>query len=367
MTKPVANVTRRKMLAAGGAGAALIASPAVAQSQPKIKWRCTSSFPKSLDTFHGNAQVFVKAVKEMTGGNFEIEWFAPGEIVPAFAVVDAVQASTVEMGQTGSFYYIGKNPAFQFGTGLPFGMNQRGHNAWLTQGGGNEMMNDFYKGFKIYGLNGGNTNMHMAGWFRKEIKSVDDLKGLKMRISGMAGTVFAKAGGVPQQLPGGEVYAALERGTIDGTKWITPVDDEKLGFYKVAPYYYYPGWNDGSASIHYFINLDKWESLPKEYQAVMRSAAALAGEWVMTKFDADNPKALRRLVSQGTKLRGLPQDVVDALHKAAQEVYAETSEKNPTFKAMYESYTNFAKEFYLWFGIGEATFDAMMIRYLRSA
>src|SRR6266568_2173883 len=292
---------RRQFLQAAGlaAAATAVAKPAIAQSMPELKWRLTSSFPKSLDTIYGAAEVFTKAVAEATDNKFQIQVFAAGEIVPGLQAADAVQSGTVEMCHTASYYYFGKDPTFAFGTAVPFGLNSRMQTAWMYFGGGMELMNDFYKKFNIIAFPAGNTGAQMGGWFRKEIKTVADLKGLKMRIGGFAGTVLAKLGCVPQQIAGGDIYAALEKGTIDAAEWVGPYDDEKLGFQKVAPYYYYPGWWEGGAMLHNFINLAKWDALPPAYKSIVRSASSVANEWMMAKYDAVNPVAFTTMLREG--------------------------------------------------------------------
>src|SRR3954468_5451951 len=308
---------RRQFLTAAGAGlaAGAIAKPAIAQSTPELKWRLTSSFPKSLDTLYGTAEIFAKAVGEATDNKFQIQVFSANEIVPALSALDAVQNGTVEMCHTASYYYFGKDPTFAFGTAVPFGLNTRMQNAWMYQGGGAELMNDFYKKFNIIALPCGNTGCQMGGWVRREIKGRADLRGLKMRIGGFAGTVMAKLGVVPQQIAGGEIYSALEKGTIDAAEWVGPYDDEKLGFQKIAPYYYYPGWWEGGAMLHHFINLDKWNALPPSYQSIVRSASAVANAWMLARYDAGNPPALKRLLASGTQFRGFPTPVMDACLK----------------------------------------------------
>ncbi len=266
---------RRKFIRTAGIGSAAVAAslplaaPAIAQSMPDLNWRLTSSFPKSLDTLYGGAERLSKIVAEMTDNKFKIHVFAAGEIVPGLQVLDAVQNGTVEMGHNASYYYFGKDPTFAFGTVVPFGLNTRQMDAWLTYGGGEAILNDFYKGYNVYGIACGNTCAQMGGWFRKEINSIDDLKGLKFRIGGFAGQVMAKLGVVPQQLAGGDIYPALEKGTIDAAEWVGPYDDQKLGFAKIAPNYYYPGWWEGNATLHTFIGLDKWNALPKSAAAVL--------------------------------------------------------------------------------------------------
>ena len=268
---------RRQFLqtAAVGAAATAVAAPAIAQSMPEVKWRLQSGFPKSLDTIYGAAEIIAKFVSEATDGKFQIQPFAAGEIVGTPQIADAVGSGTVEMGHTCSYYYFGKDPTFAIGTALPFGLNARQQNAWLYHGGGNDLLNEFYAKHNLYGMPAGNTGVQMGGWFRKEIKTVQDLQGLKMRIAGLAGQVMAKLGVVPQQIPGGDIYPSLERGTIDAAEWVGPYDDEKLGFSKVAPYYYYPGFWEGGPSIHLFVNQAKWKELPKAYQAILTTAVGL--------------------------------------------------------------------------------------------
>jgi TRAP-type mannitol/chloroaromatic compound transport system substrate-binding protein len=360
---------RRKFLRTAGVGgaaavaaSATVAAPAIAQSMPELNWRLTSSFPKSLDTLYGGAEHFTKIVAEATDNNFKIHVFAAGEIVPGLQVLDAVQNGTVEMGHNASYYYFGKDPTFAFGTTVPFGLNTRQMDAWLTMGGGEQMLNDFYKSYNVYGIACGNTCAQMGGWFRKEINTVDDLKGLKFRIGGFAGQVMAKLGVIPQQIAGGDIYPALEKGTIDAAEWVGPYDDQKLGFSKIAPNYYYPGWWEGNATLHLFIGLDKWNTLPKPYQAIVRAACADTNGWMEAKYNADTPKALRELVGGGTKLLPFSQPIMEASFNAANEVYTETSAKNPNFKKMHDSMMAFRKEEVLWFRVAENTFDAFMAR-----
>jgi len=356
---------RRHFLQAAGiaAAATAVAKPAIAQPAPELRWRLTSSFPKSLDTIYMAAEVFSKAVAEATDNKFQIQVFAAGEIVPAIAAADAVQNGTVEMCHTSSYYYFGKDPTFAFGTAVPFGLNTRMQNAWMYHGGGMELMNDFYKKYNIIGFPAGNTGAQMGGWFRKEIKDVADLRGLKMRIGGFAGTVISKVGVVPQQIPGGEIYTALERGTIDAAEWVGPYDDLKLGFQKVAPYYYYPGWWEGGPMIHNFVNLDKWNALSPAYRSIIRTASSLANEWMVAKYDASNPAALRKLLAEDVvKLRQFPAPVMDASLKAAFEVYAEVSARNADFKKVWDAVLTFRNDAYLWWRVAEYSYDDYLIR-----
>ena len=261
-------------VSAAGAAATAVASPAIAQSSPEIKWRMTSSFPKSLDTIYGGAEQVAKYVAEMTDNKFQIQVFAAGEIVPGLQALDATSNGTVEACHTVSYYYVGKDPTFAIYASVPFGLNARQQNSWWYQGGGEELGNEFFKKHGVIGFPCGNTGTQMGGWFRKEIKTVADLSGLKMRIGGIAGQVLQKVGVVPQQLAGGDIYPALEKGTIDAAEWVGPYDDEKLGFAKVAKYYYYPGFWEGGPMVHAFANLEKFNALPKNYQAILANACA---------------------------------------------------------------------------------------------
>jgi TRAP-type mannitol/chloroaromatic compound transport system substrate-binding protein len=352
---------RRQFLKSAGtgaaAGAALIAAPAIAQSMPEIKWRMATSFPKSLDTLFGAMELFVRRVGEATDNKFQIRLFGPGEVVPALQVTDAVQKGTVEMGHTASYYYVGKDETFTFDTAVSFGLNARQQTAWMYHGGGLQAFREFLKDYDIIHFPAGNTGTQMAGWYRKEINSVADLQGLKMRIGGLAGRVVAKVGVVPQQLAGGDIYPALEKGTIDAAEWVGPYDDEKLGFHKVAKYYYYPGWWEGGPQVSIYINLKQWEQLPKAYKAVVEAAAAEAHSWMTAKYDAANPAAMRRLVAGGAVLRPFPRDVLAACYKANNELNEEIAAKNPKFKKMYETWKQFRDDQYLWFRVAENSFD----------
>ena len=356
---------RREFLKTAGAGVAAstaVAAPAIAQSMPEIKWRLTASWPKSLDTLWGGCEYFGKRIAEITDNRFQIQPFAAGEIVPGLQVLDAVQNGTVEMGNTAMYYYFGKNPAMTFGTALPFGLNSRQMNSWLRFGGGNELLGDLLKDFNCWGIAAGNTGAQMGGWFRNELKSVNDLKGLKFRVGGFAGTILSRLGVVPQQLAGGDIYPALEKGTLDACEWVGPYDDEKLGFQKVAKYYYYPGWWEGCGQGHNLVNLAKWNELPKVYQNAIIVASGDTWNWVLGKYDAGNPPALRRLVAGGAQLRAFPQDVMEACYKAANEVYAEHAANNPHFKKLLESVNAFKNDSYAWMQVAELGYDSFMMR-----
>src|SRR5438876_2896097 len=347
---------RREFLKAAGAGLAVstsVAAPAIAQSMPELKWRCTTSWPKSLDIPYSASETISKYVAEATDNTFQIQTFAAGEIVPALQALDAAGNGTVEMCHTAAYYFIGKDPTFALYCSVPFGLNSRHQNAWCQDHGGQDMLNEFGKKYKLYGIPGGNTGTQMGGWFRKEINTVNDLNGLKMRIGGWAGKTLSKLGTVPQQIAGGDIYPALEKGTIDATEWVGPYDDEKLGFYKVAKYYYYPGWWEGNAQLSLIVNSGQWQTLPKSYQSIIENACAATDLWMTAKYDADNPAALRRLVAGGTQLRPFPQDVMEACYKAAIDIYADLSKTNAHFKKLYDSLVAYRSDALLWFQVAE--------------
>jgi TRAP-type mannitol/chloroaromatic compound transport system substrate-binding protein len=363
-TKKVDRRRFLKAVAAGAAGSAaggVVAAPAIAQSAPALEWRMVSSFPKSLDTIFGAAEVFAKSLLESTDNRFRVQVFAPTEIVPGLSAADAVANGSVEACHTASYYYWGKDPTFALGTAVPFGLNCRMQNAWMYEGGGIGLMNAFYARFNLFGLPGGNTGAQMGGWYRKEINTPADMRGLKIRIGGLAGAVMSRIGAVPQQIAGSDIYPSLEKGTIDAAEWVGPYDDEKLGFSKVAKYYYYPGWWEGQAMLSFFINLEKWNALPKSYQAAVTAAAALANTTMLARYDLQNPAALKRLAIGGAEPRPFTEAVLDACFKAANEVYAEICAQNAEFKKVYEAMIAVRGEDYLWFQLAEQTYDTYMM------
>ena len=335
-------------------------APAVVHAQANVRWRIASSFPKSLDTIFGAAESFAKKVGEMSGGKFEVSVHAAGELMPAFGVVDGVQNGTVEACHTVPYYYFGKDPTFAIGAAIPFGLNSRQMSAWMFEGNGLKLMREFYANYNIVSFPCGNTGAQMGGWFRKPLKSMADMKGLKFRIGGFAGRVIERLGGVPQNIPGGEIYQSLEKGTIDAAEWVGPYDDEKLGFNKVAPNYAYPGWWEGGPEVDLYVNRKAYDALSAEYRAMVDAATALAHVEMQAKCDARNPEALKRLVANGTKLFRFPKDVMEAAFKASNELYAELSASNPAWKKVYEDYVAFRREENLWFRFTEAGFDDFM-------
>jgi TRAP-type mannitol/chloroaromatic compound transport system substrate-binding protein len=348
--------------AAAGAGAGIIAAPAIAAELPAVNWRLASSFPKSLDTIYGAADTFTKRVHQLTGGKFNIRVFAAGEVVPGLGVLDAVQSGTVECGHSASYYYYGKDATFSFDCAVPFGLTSRQQTAWYDQGGGKELLRSFFKDYGIINFIAGNSGTQMGGWFRKEVKSVADLKGTKMRIAGLAGKVMERLGAVPQQLAGGDIYPALEKGTIDAAEWVGPYDDEKLGFYKIAPYYYYPGWWEPGASFTLYVNIKEWEKLPKEYQAAIEAASYEAHVVMQAEYDFKNPTALGRLLKNGVKLRNYSADIMDAAYKATMEQMNEEASKNAKFAKIYEPWKRFRSDQNQWASIAESTIQNYLIK-----
>jgi len=352
---------RRSLIKNAGIAGVLAAGAAPAvHAQTAIRWRLSSSFPKALDTIYGAAEVFAKQVKAMSGGKFEISVHAGGEITPPFGVVDAVQQGSVECAHTAPYYFFGKNEAFALACAIPFGLNSRQMSAWMYEGNGLKLMREFYAKYNIISFPMGNTGAQMGGWYRKEIKSLKDIKGLKMRIGGFGGKVLERIGGVPQNIPGGEIYSALEKGTIDSAEWVGPYDDQKLGFFKVAPFYYYPGWWEGGPQLDLYINDKAYNALSAENKAIVEAAAAVAHSEMQARYDYRNPTALKELVAKGAKLRPFSNDVLGAAFKAAMELYNELNDKNPDWKKIYTDYSKYRADANLWFRFTEAKFDSFM-------
>jgi TRAP-type mannitol/chloroaromatic compound transport system substrate-binding protein len=333
-----------------------------ANELPNVRWRMVTSWPKSLDTIFGGAQTVCDRVKKMTGGRFAIEPYAAGEIVPGLEVLDAVQNGTVQCGHTASYYYVGKNPALAFGTSVPFGLTAQQQNSWLYHGGGLEVMHQLYADFNVINFPAGNTGAQMGGWFKREIKSVRELNGLKMRIPGLGGEVMARLGVNVQVLPGGEIFLALDRGAIDAAEWVGPYDDEKLGLNKAAPFYYYPGWWEPGATLEVQVNKSQWDKLPKEYQEIFKTAAMEANLNMLSKYEALNRQAMQRLVEGGTKIVSYPTEILQAAEKAAFELYEQNASKNATFRQIYEQWNQFREQVAQWNRINELSFANFMAK-----
>lgn len=332
------------------------AAPAVVHAQANIRWRLTSAFPKALDTIYGAADTFAKSISDMSGGKFQISVHPSGELVGGFGQVDAVQNGTVEMTHTAPYYYFGKDPTFALGCAIPFGLNSRQMTAWMVEGNGLKLMREFYANYNIINFVGGNTGAQMGGWWRKEIKSLADIKGMKFRTGGFSGVIFGKLGGVAQSIPGGEIYQALEKGTIDAAEWVGPYDDEKLGFHKIAKHYYYPGWWEGGPQLSFYVNRKIWLALPEFYRQAFEVATFEANQLMLAQYDAKNPPAMLRLVGQGVKLHAFPKDVMLAARRATFELYEEAARTNPDFAAIYRPWKKFRDTEFQWFKVAEAAY-----------
>jgi TRAP-type mannitol/chloroaromatic compound transport system substrate-binding protein len=361
LTRRRSTVDRRSLIKHAGLAGVLAAgvAPAV-HAQAAVRWRLASSFPRSLDTIFGAAEVFAQKVKALSSGRFDVSVHAAGELTPAFSVVDAVQQGTIEAAHTAPYYFFGKDETFAIGGAIPFGLNSRQMSAWTFEGNGLKLMREFYAKYNIINFPCGNTGAQMGGWYRKEIKSVKDIKGMKMRIGGFAGRVLERMGGVPQNIPGGDIYPALEKGTIDAAEWIGPYDDQKLGLNKVAPYYYYPGWWEGGLQLDVYINQKAYDALSAENKAIVEAAAAYAHVEMQARYDARNPVALKQLVANGAKLRPFPADVMAEAYKQSNIVYDELNAKNENWKKVYADFAKFRADQNLWFRFTEMGFDRFM-------
>ncbi len=348
--------------AAGVAGAGLLAgcpgagpqAPA-AHTQPRLRWRLASSFPKSLDTIFGAAEAMAARVEALTDGRFKIRVYAAGEVVPGLQVLDAVQNAQVEMGHSASYYFIGKSPALAFDACLPFGLDARQHLAWL-RAGGLELLRKRFADFNVVNLPGGNTGVQMGGWFREPVRSLEDLKGLKMRIPGMGGKVMSRLGATVQVLAGGDIYPALERGAIDATEWVGPYDDKRLGFHQVVKNYHYPGWWEPGPALSFYVNAAAWEKLPASYKAALEAAAAEAGVGMLNAYDALNPVAFESLRAEGVDVLPFPDDVMKAAAAHSEELIADYCEEDAAFKALFEHWNAFRKASNAWLGTAELSY-----------
>jgi TRAP-type mannitol/chloroaromatic compound transport system substrate-binding protein len=357
-------IKRRQFLAAAtlGATTAGLSAPALAQGAPQLKWRLTSSFPKSFDIIQETAKVFASAVAAATDGHFQIEVFASGDIKPGLQALDAAKSGEVEMAHTALNLFATHEPALAFATGVPFGLDSRQQMAWWTEGGGQDLIGEALRPFGVAALACGNTGAQMGGWFRKEVKTPADFASLKMRAGGLSGKVLEKLGGTPIATAGSEIKAALESGALDAAQWAGPHDDERLGLQKVAPAYYFPGWQQGSNALHILINQAKWNGLPASYQAILTAAASLAGTSMQAKYDARNPDALKKLVVDGARLKPFGAEIMDAANAAANAVYAELAADQPQFAKILSAYMAFRNDEYLWFQVGEVAYDNYLVR-----
>ncbi|WJG09001.1 TRAP transporter substrate-binding protein [Aliiglaciecola sp. LCG003] len=313
-----------------------------AEPQQTYEWKLVTSWPKNFPGLGKAPETFANYVERMSNGRLKIKVFGAGQMVPGFEVFDTVSSGAAQMGHSGSYYWKGKAPAAQIFTAIPFGMNATEFNGWLHYGGGMEMWRELYAPFNLIPFAGGNTGVQMAGWFKKEINSVEDLKGLKMRIPGLGGEVLKKVGGIPIALTGGELFTSLQSGAIDATEWVGPYNDLSFGLYKAAKYYYYSGWHEPGASLEFMVNKQAYESLPADLQAIIEVATRAVNQDMLDEYTAANKDAMEALVNvHGVDMRPLPDDVIDALRSASAEVMQEQSAADPTFDKVYKSYLKF--------------------------
>jgi TRAP-type mannitol/chloroaromatic compound transport system substrate-binding protein len=324
---------------------------------PDLQWQMATSWPPSLDTIFGGAQVLADRVAALTGGKFKISPRAAGEVAPPLEVLDVVSQGAVQCGHTASYYYIGKSPVLAFGTTVPFGLTAQQQNAWLYEGGGLAKLQEIYaKKFNLIQFPAGNSGMQMGGWFRKEVSTLNDLKGLKMRIPGLGGQVMAKLGVTVQTLGGGEIFQALQTGAIDASEWVGPYDDEKLGLNKIAKFYYYPGWWEPGSTFELQINLNEWNKLPLQYQDVIKTAAYEANATMLARYDARNNQALQRLLNSGVQLRPYSEEILRAAEKAAFALYDDFAAQDPDFKTVYQEWQQFRDRISAWDKLNQGSF-----------
>jgi len=332
------------------------ASPAI-QSNKKYNWRMVTTWPPKFPVLGESADMFANLVKTMSGGRLNIKVFGAGELVPALEAFGTVSEGIAEMGSGAAYYWIGKSPAAQFFASIPFGMNAQQLSSWMISGGGYDLWKEVYKPFNLVPLLGGNSGVQMGGWFNKEINSVDDLKGLKMRIPGIAGTALKKAGGAPVLLPGGEIYTSLERGVIDACEWIGPYHDYKMGFHKIAKYYYTPGWHEPGTQLEFFINKAEYEKLPKDLQEIVMTASYRIHSWVLAEFEAQNAIWLEKIINESdATVKQFSKPVLTQLRIYSDEAMQELVGTNALAKKVYDNFTGFKEKISKWSNITEQTY-----------
>jgi TRAP-type mannitol/chloroaromatic compound transport system substrate-binding protein len=333
---------------AGGAGGKA--------SQERFQWSMVTTWPPNFPIFQEGVEHFAEDLRVMSDGRLDVQVYAGGQLVPALGVFDAVSQGTVQMGHGAAYYWAGKIPAAQFMSSVPFGMTRKGMSAWLADGGGLELWRELYAPYNLIPFPVGNTGVQMGGWFNKKIESVDDLQGLKMRIPGLGGKVLAKAGGTPVLLAGGEIYTALERGTIDATEWVGPFHDERLGLYRAAQYYYYPGWHEPGTELELIVNKQAFEALPADLQRMVEAAAAASSLRMQTQFEALNLHALTKLRERGVEILEFPDDVLAKLRSLAEQTLEEEAAKDPELKRVFDSYQGFRRAAEDWDRISEGAY-----------
>ena len=331
--------------------------------QKKYKWKMVTTWPPNFPVLGEGAKMFAEWVKVMSAGRLEIEVFGGGELVPALDCFDAVRNEVAECASGAAYYWAGKSSATQFFASIPFGMNAQQLNAWIYAGGGQALWEELYAPFNLIPMLGGNTGVQMGGWFNKEINSLADLQGLKMRMPGLGGKVLTRAGGTAVLLPGGELYTGLERGIIDATEWIGPYHDYKMGFHQIAKYYYTPGWHEPGTALELIFNKSKFEALPEDLQMILRTAADRLNVWMLAEFDAKNAEYLEKLKNESqVEIRSYPDDVMQQLRIYTEEIMAELSQKDEMSKKIYKSYVDFRKAAGPWSDLTErAYFEKIQI------
>ncbi|WP_439100339.1 TRAP transporter substrate-binding protein [Congregibacter sp.] len=327
------------------------------QGGDNIEWKLVTTWPKNLPGLGHTPEVFAQMVREMSSGRLNVRVYGAGEIVPAFEVFDAVSSGVAQVGHGASYYWKGKIPSSVFFTAVPFGMTAQEMNGWLHYGGGMEIWREVYAPAGLVPFAGGSTGVQMAGWFNREIKSLDDLKGLRMRIPGLAGEVFSAAGGEAVRIPGGEVYTALQTGVIDAVEWVGPYNDLALGLHEIAEYYYYPGWHEPGSMLEFIVNEDALNALPEDLQAIVRYAARAANQDMLDEFTARNNRALREMIEvHDVKLRRLPDDVLEALYKGGEVAMAKMIENDPLAARVNASFQAFLKDVRAYHEISEQSY-----------
>ena len=331
-----------------------------ADKNQSFEWKMVTTWPPGFPVLQKGAERFADNIRVMSNGRLNIKVYAGGELIPPLQTFEAVSQGSVEMGHGSAYYWAGKVPEAQFFSTVPFGMTARGMNAWLYDGGGLELWREIYKPFHVIPFPLGNTGVQMGGWFNKEINSLEDIKGLKMRIPGLGGKVLAKAGGNPILLAGSEVYTALERNTIDATEWIGPYHDQRLGLYRAAKHYYYPGWHEPGTVLELTINQRAWESLPTDLQAIISNAAQAENLRMLSEMEQKNMAALEQLRKrEGIEIHRFPNEVLSKLKKLTNETLIEEAERDPKFKRVYDAYQNFRKKNDAWSAISENAYLAI--------
>jgi len=322
-----------------------------------VKWKMVTTWPKNFPGLGTGANFLAELITEMSGGRIEVKVYGAGELVPAFEVIDAVSRGTAQLGHGAAYYWKGKSEAAQFFSAVPFGLTADEMNAWLYHGGGMQLWEQTYEPFGLIPMASGNTGVQMAGWFNREINTLDDLKGLKMRIPGLGGEVLARAGGVPVSLPGGELFTSLQSGAIDATEWVGPYNDLAFGLYKAAKYYYYPGWHEPGTTLECMVNKQAFETLPKELQTIVRSATRVANQDMLAEYNARNNQALKTLVDEHhVELRPLPDEVLQHLKTLSDEVVGEVAAKDEQSKRVYEAFQAFREQVMAWDNISERAY-----------